>query len=221
MFNQHFFRDEDFDHPIPLSNDDRVFNDEYEVVTKPNAPPVKEPECGTCEKMVKAKTSSICMEYLPGSVLEVACGHIYHTLCHRNSWILYYKNHAAYRAQKTKFLDEALKRLDEENGSGVEFMSADNRARALVKAEKFAKPVLPVCAVCRSPTTSEGGKIRENFVNNEAAKESNAKLSEEKRKKRWRRYTKTANRRNKKRMRTEYLSHSIYSSKCISFLVHS
>ncbi len=203
MINQLFFRDENFDLPMPANNNDRVSNDEYGVVTKPNAPPVKEPECGASEKMVKAKTCSVCIEDLSGSVVEISCGHLYHTLCHRNTWLLYYKNLAAYQTQKIKFMDEALRRVDEENISGFAIMSADNRARALVKNVKFAMPLMPVCAVCRSPTTSEGWKIRENFVNHEAAKESNAKLSEEECKRKFRKYTKTENRREKKRMRSE------------------
>ncbi len=100
-------------------------------------------------------------------------------------------------------MDEALRRLDEGNRSGVAIISADNRARALVKSDKFAKPLMPVCAVCCSTATSEGGKIREKLVNHEAAKENNTKLSEEERKKKWHRYKKTAKRREKKSLRSE------------------
>ncbi len=99
-------------------------------------------------------------------------------------------------------MDEALRQVDEDNGSGVAIMSADNRAHALVKSDKFSKSLIPVCALYRSSTTSESGKIRENFVNHEAAKESNAKLSEEEREKKWHRYKNTANRREKKRIRS-------------------
>ncbi len=56
MFNQPFFRDEDFDLLMPANNNDLVFNDEHEVATQLTAPPVKEPDCETSEKMVKAKT---------------------------------------------------------------------------------------------------------------------------------------------------------------------
>ncbi len=59
MFNQPFFRDEDFDLPMPANNNDRVFNGEYEVVMKPNVPPVNEPDCEASEKMVKAKNAPI------------------------------------------------------------------------------------------------------------------------------------------------------------------
>ena len=114
----------------------------------------------------------------------------------KNAW-LYYANLAAYQELKIKFMAKALRCVDLENRSHVAIMSVDNRARALVKSHKYAKPLMPVCARCRSPTISEGGKIRENIFNHKAAKENNAKLSEEDRRKKWHRHTETANRREK------------------------
>ncbi len=147
--------------------------------------------------MLKAKTCSIRIEDLSGSVVEVSCGYLYHILCQRNFWLFYYMNLAAYQAQKIKFMDEVLRRVDEENRSCVAIISADNRVRTLVKSDKFAKPLMPMCAACRSPTISEGRKIRKIFVNQHAAKENNAKPSEEERKKQGHRYKETVNFRGK------------------------
>ncbi len=89
------------------------------------------------------------------------CGHLCHEVCHMNRWLLYYKEQAAYMTKKSEFLDSALLGFLEDDNQGTVNLDKNARSEALNALTEFAKPVIPNCAICRTPASSTGGILHE------------------------------------------------------------
>ncbi len=99
-----------------------------------------------------------------------------------NRWLLYYKEQAAYKTKKSELLDSSLLVVQVENNQGT--VQLDNSAKSETPSALyvFAKPVMRNCAICRTPASSTGGILHENWVNHEVYAENFKQLSEEEQK---------------------------------------